>query len=292
MPLSHILSWWAGMALFASMGAAQAALVEEQLQLPVHVVDAYGKAIDRPITLTVFYDDATPAPRPVIVLNHGRDGTPEARAGLGRARFSAASQWFASQGFFVAVPTRIGYGVTAGEDIEDSGNCANKRFPPGFAAAATEVESTLAWVRARPDVQPNRMVVLGQSYGGGTTVAVAARNPAGVVAAINFAGGSGGDPKDNPRNPCGPQRMRQLYAEFGRTAHVPMLWAYTENDKYWGPTIPHDWFKAFIEGGAPAEFHAFEAHGEDGHLLFARFHDVWKPVVAEFLRRQGFDIKD
>lgn len=40
------------------------------------------------------------------------------------------------------------------------------------------------------------------------------------------------------------------------------------------------------------EFVQFPPHGDDGHLLFTRFPQVWQPVVADFLRRQGFDIKD
>lgn len=271
---------------------ARAALIEDQAQMPVSIVDPFGKHIEQSITVTFFHDDATPTPRPAIVLNHGRAGTAEERGAMGRARFTVASAWFARQGFLVAVPTRIGYGVTGGEDVEDSGACGNRRFAPSFAAAADQVEATLDLLRQRPDVDPQRLVVLGQSFGGGTVVAVAARNPSGLQLALNFAGGSGGDPKNNPRNPCSPNRMEDLYASYGHSAHVPMLWAYTENDQYWGPKIPHEWFAAFTGNGANAEFHQFTPHGTDGHLLFSRFPDVWQPVVADFLRRHGFEIKE
>ncbi|HEY4079837.1 MAG TPA: dienelactone hydrolase family protein [Burkholderiaceae bacterium] len=271
---------------------ARAALVEQQVQMPVSIVDAFGKHIEQAITVTLFHDDATPTPRPAIVINHGRAGAAEERGAMGRARFPAASAWFAKQGFLVAVPTRVGYGVTGGEDVEDTGACGDRRFAPGFAAAADQVASTLDLLRQRSDVDVERLVVLGQSFGGGTVVAVAARNPPGVVLAINFAGGSGGDPKNNPRNPCSPNRMESLYARYGHSAHVPMLWAYTENDQYWGPKIPHEWFAAFTGGGADAEFHQFTPHGTDGHLLFSRFPEVWQPVVADFLRRHGFEIKE
>jgi len=32
--------------------------------------------------------------------------------------------------------------------------------------------------------------------------------------------------------------------------------------------------------------------GDDGHATFVRAPAVWQPIVAEFLRAQGFDIKE
>ncbi len=273
---------------------AHAKLIEEQLQLPVSVANAYGKRIDQQITLTIFFDDETPSPRSALVLNHGRAVDAAGRAALGRARYPATAGWFAQRGFIVAVPTRIGYGVTGGEDIEDSGACDRKVYPPGFNAAAQETLAVLDLLRGRPDVQAQRMVAMGQSFGGGTTVALASLNPPGVVAAINFAGGAGGDPVGHPARPCRPAQLEQTFVDYGKTARVPMLWAYTENDKYFGPKYPRQWFEAVkAVSGAPIEFHQFGPHGDDGHLLFIKFPEAWQPVVADFLRRQGFtDFKD
>jgi dienelactone hydrolase len=280
------------LALAALCAAAQAKVVEEQFDLPVQVSDAYGKRIEQPIKVTVFSDDALPGPKPVIVINHGRAGEAAERAAFGRARFAETSRWFARMGFVVALPTRIGYGVTGGEDVENSGACNRKDFPPGFTAAAQQVIATLQAVRGRADAAKDRGVILGQSYGGASTVAAASLNPPGVVAAINFAGGSGGDPKNSPQRPCSPQMIERAYAQFGSSARVPMLWVYTENDQYWGVTHPREWFEAFRRAGGRAEFVQVPPHGDDGHRLFARFPDVWRPIVAEFLRKQGFEMKE
>jgi hypothetical protein len=114
-------------ALVLSLGtAAEAKVVEEQFDLPVLVTDAYGKRIDRSIKVTVFDDDSIDGPKPVIVINHGRAGDPADRATMGRSRYPKASAWFAREGFIVALPTRIGYGVTGGEDVEDAGACSHK----------------------------------------------------------------------------------------------------------------------------------------------------------------------
>ena len=266
--------------------------VEEQIELPVSVQDAYGKRIEHRIAVTLFSDDAVAGPKPVIVINHGRAGEATERAAMGRARYAEASRWFARQGFIVALPTRLGYGVSGGEDVEDTGACNRKNYPPGYAAAAAQVIATLDAVRARPDAAKDRSVVLGQSYGGATVIAVAARMPPGVVAAINFAGGGGGDPKARPRQPCSPPQLERLFAGYGATARMPTLWIYAENDLYWGPSLPRSWFDAYRAAGGVGEFVQVPPHGEDGHQFFGRFVDAWKPTGAGFLRKQGFEIRE
>ena len=280
----------AGALALASAGVASR-IVEEQADLPVKVTDGYGKAVEQAIRLTVFRDDAVDGPRPLIVINHGRATEPQQRAALGRARYPVASAWFVRQGFVVALPTRIGYGVSGGEDVEDSGPCSRKRYPPGFDAAAQETLAVIEFMRRRPDVLPTRTVVLGQSYGGTTAVAVAALNPPGVVTAINFAGGGGGNPQERPENPCGSHLLERLFADYGSRARVPMLWIYAENDKYFGATLPRQWFDAFRQAGGQGEFIRAAAVGDDGHALFSAFPAQWQPAVAEFLGRQGFEMK-
>ncbi len=275
-----------GLGVLATVPAL-AALVEAQFTLPVKVSDAYSKQVERPIVVTTFVDDSTPAPRPVLVINHGRAGDPASRAALGRARYTDNARWFAKFGFIVAVPTRIGYGVTGGEDVEYSGPCSSPNYGPGFTAAAVQVLAVLEHLRARPDVAPDRAVVVGQSYGGASSIAVAALMPTGVQAAINFAGGSGGNPQGSPRRPCQPNRLERTFGGYGRTARMPTLWLYTENDLYFGPKYPREWFEAFRDTGGTGEFHQFPPHGEDGHTLFTSHPATWQPVVEDFLRRQG-----
>jgi len=285
----HVLAACLGL---ATASPAVAAIVEEQHDLPIAVVDAYGKQVAQPIKVTVFVDDTTPRPRPVLVINHGRATDGAGRAALGRARYSDASRWFARLGFAVVVPTRLGYGVSGGDDVEDSGACAAKNYPPGYAAAAEETLAALRFMHQRADTLKDRDVVVGQSYGGATSIAVAALNPAGTVATINFAGGGGGDPKERARSPCSPQRLERLFAKYGETARVPTLWIYSVNDMYFGPDLPQHWFKAFQAAGGSGRFIQVPPFGDDGHATFVRAPAVWQPIVAEFLRAQGFDIKD
>jgi dienelactone hydrolase len=188
--------------MLVTVGIAQARLREDQFDLPVRVFDAYGKTIEHTIKVTVFSDDVNPRPAPVLVLNHGRAVEPEDRVKVGRARFSDASKFFVQRGFIVAVPTRIGYGVSGGEDVEYSGACNRKNYPPGYAAAAAQTLAVLEAVRQRSDAAKNRAVVMGQSYGGATAATVASLNPPGVQASINFAGAGEATPQPTRNNPA------------------------------------------------------------------------------------------
>jgi dienelactone hydrolase len=261
---------------------------EEQVDLPVKVVDAYGKVIERPIKVTIWFDDANPGRRrswcSTTAAPRKRRNAPR-WAGPATA---TASRWFLGRGFIVAVPTRMGYGVSGGEDVEDTGSCSQKNYPPGFAVAAQQTLAVLDFVRQRPDAAKDRAVIMGQSFGGATAVAVAALNPPGVQAAINFAGGGGGNPKTQPQNPCAPHRLEAMYRTYGATAKVPMLWLYTENDMYFGPKLPRQWHEAFTGAGGKAEFIQYPPHGDDGHQLFTRFPAAWQPKVGEFLDAVGF----
>ena len=267
---------------------AGAKLREEQIDVPVSVVAGDGRTVVQPIRVTLFWDDMNPRPAPVLVLNHGRASEASERAALGRARYHVASAFFVERGFVVAVPTRIGYGVTGGEDVEASGNCGGRRYGPAYEAALVETLAVLEATRARPGVDRTRAVIVGQSFGGTVSIAAAARQVPGLVGTVNFAGGGGGNPKTQAQRPCSPQAMQALFAQYGRSARIPTLWLYTENDQYFGPTLPREWFQAFRTAGGAGEFFQFPPYGDDGHSLFSRFPEVWQPRVAEFLDRLGF----
>lgn len=279
----------AGSLAFAAVtGTAQAKLVEEVIRVPVKVVNGYGKEVTQEIVVTLFREDSAPRPYPVLVLNHGRAPDAQGRAAVGRVKYSANSRWLTSLGFLVAVPTRVGYGESGGEDVEDTGDCQRKNYPPGYAASTAQTLQVLEAVRQRKDVAPDRAVVLGQSFGGATSIAVAALNPPGIQAAINFAGGGGGNPKTMPQRPCAPALLERMFGGYGATARMPTLWIYTENDMFFGPKLPRQWFDAFKAAGGTGDYLLFPAHGDDGHPFFTRAPELWQPAVLGFLRAQGY----
>lgn len=277
--------------LLASASACHARIVEEVLDLPVTATDLYGKTTSQTIKLTVFRDDERPA-SPFLVLNHGRPAMPIEFPQMGRVRFAENSKYFVRLGFAVFVPTRIGYGVSGGEDVEYSGRCSRKHYPPAYEAAAQQVLGVIALARSLPYVDPARGVVVGQSFGGAISIAVAAKGEASVVAAINFAGGGGGNPVDRPGNPCSPELLADLFASYGPGAKIPTLWLYSPNDRFLGDRYPKTWFDAFVANGGHGEFVQLPVLqpplGEDGHSSFSRNPAAWRPPVERFLEQNGF----
>jgi dienelactone hydrolase len=266
-------------------GARASEIKERVVKVPVKIEDTYRKVIAREITVSVF-EQAGRAPYPLLVLSHGRPGTAAAvRQSYARVRYSEASTHFASLGYSVWVPTRIGYGVSGtDEDPEDSGACGSKNYPPGYAAATEQVLQVIAYATRLPEIDGSRIVSIGQSFGGATSISLASRGPAGLLAAINFAGGGGGEPNTRRGEPCDSFRLAELFAGYGKTARIPTLWIYTENDRYFAPRHARSWYDAFRAQGGNGELVLLPPHGEDGHLLFARGFSVWKPIVERFLQ--------
>ncbi len=266
-------------------------LREEVQRIDVRVRDLYGRQEEAAIALTT-YRPAGAGPFPLAIISHGR-GEAQERAKQGRQRFETLARYLVSKGFAVFVPTRFGYGDTFGRgfDPEDSGRCSAKRWEPMAVAASDQVLATLARAEKTPWVDTRRWVALGQSVGGLATLAVASRRPPGLVAAINFAGGSGGDPVNRPGDPCGPDDLARLWRAQAASATAPTLWIYWAHDRYWGEQHPRHWAAAWREGGGQVQFHQlppWNSEPVDGHFGIARDMDRWVPLVELFLADAGF----
>ena len=206
---------WLGLALalcalLLALPRAQARTIEEAVEVTVTVKNMYGKESTQPIKVTVFRDTARKR-SPFLVLNHGRAVDPVDFVKLGRVKYSANSKYFVAKGFAVFVPTRVGYGVSGGDDVEYSGACQTKNYPPAYEAAAQQTLKVIEYARGLPYVDPQRGIVVGQSFGGTTSIAVAAKAAPGVIAAVNFAGGGGGNPDTRPQDPCRADLIERLF---------------------------------------------------------------------------------
>ena len=275
----------------APLQARDAGLNEACTRVQVSVKNLYG--IERnDFMLLTHYKPKGDGPFPLVVMNHGRG--PD-RANPARVRYTGIARYWVQRGFAVFVPTRLSYGATGlTPDTEDSGACSNKNYRPMMDAASEQVRSAIAFGKSLPWVDTQRVLVMGQSVGGFTSVAVSGKNYPGVLAAINFAGGSGGDPVGRPEDPCQPHKIGDTMAHFAKTAAVPMLWLYAPNDKFWGEKHPKQWFEHYNAAGGKAQFVALPQVGaarDDGHGAISRTAAFWEPKLDAFIRQLGFNFQ-
>lgn len=245
--------------------------------------------------VTPIYKPAGPGPFPVVLFSHGRAPSAEDRAKPHLPPPGLVRFWLA-RGVAVVAPVRIGYGQTGGPNREDSGlrwdSAGQPQGVPDFSTVADRAAecdlTVLEWLRAQPWVQPQKLILVGQSVGGMTTIKLGSLNLPGVVGLVNFAGGAGGNPALSPGRSAFPSKMTDLYRGYGTLVKVPSLWLYAENDLFWGPDVPGDWFRAFAAGGSPAQFvHTPAVPGHNGHFLVSYGEGFWRKPLEAFAQSLG-----
>jgi len=265
------------------------------VKVPMKGAGVFGSALD--LSSEVFMP-AGSGPFPVLVYAHGRSGTQLERSTLVEVIPRQFLGFWLARGFAVVAPARPGYGKTGGADREvpghswdGRGNCSGVPNPERVATSASAaILTAVEWARAQPWAIDSKILVAGNSVGGLASAALAAANPLGVVAYINFAGGIAGNPDQAPGKSCAPERVRDAFAAYGKTARIPSLWLYAPNDKFWGPDSPARWHAAYVAGGGAAEFVTTPpVPNADGHELIFIGRDLWAPVVEPFLKRVGLE---
>jgi dienelactone hydrolase len=226
---------------------------------------------------------------PLALISHGSPRAPGDRVNMTPLAMLPQALEFARRGFAAVVVMRRGYGGSDGGWAEAYGPCADPDYLAAGAAAASDLEAALEYLARRPDIDAKRTLAVGVSAGGFATVALAADAPAGLVAAIDFAGGRG---SLQDGQVCRGDRLVAAYRAFGERARIPMLWVYAENDHFFGPKLAAQLRDAFTAGGGSVDFVAAPAFGTDGHGLFsAAGVPVWTGFVDLFLQRHDLVLR-
>lgn len=232
------------------------------------------------ITLeATLYRAAGDGPRAVLLFNHGSTGGGTVAPSV-TMRPSRQAQFFVERGFTVLAPMRRGRGASDGAPAEYEGTCEPEVLGAGLARAIEDVDAAMAYLRAQPWTDAERVLIAGQSRGGILSVAYAAERPGMVRGVINFAGGWTSQRCDDG----GRGFNGATFASAGRRTRIPMLWLYAEEDGYYSATWIRRYHEAFAQAGGIARFHLFPAFGGDGHRLVDRV-ELWKAAADNFLRR-------
>ena len=204
-------------ALFALLLLPSVLAVAETVTLPSGEITLHG----------VLYKPEGTGPFPAVIYNHG-----SAPGMMSKEAFAALGPVFASHGWVFFGPYRRGQGLSAsaGPYIGDQIAAAEKAGGVS-AAAATMVRlletdhlddqlAGLAWLRKQSFVQPSRIAVAGNSFGGIETVLGVERG--GYCAGIDSAGGA----QSWARAP----ELQSLMTRAVRNAKAPIFFFQAAND--------------------------------------------------------------
>lgn len=233
-------------------------------------------------------------PFPLAVMNHGVSLNAHERSFFPLAEFRDAAMWFARRGYLVVAPTGPGYAAGALDAPElglfsvfysKIGGCENPNFHDAGIAAAALDKWIIDYMTEQKLAAPDSAIVIGQSAGGWAAIALSSQNLPSVKAIIAFAAGRGGRVGGKPNNNCAPDKLVEATAEFGRTARVPMLWIYVENDTFFGPDLSKRMHAAYTGAGGSAEYHLMPPFGSEGHFFIDSPEAIpqWSPLVSQFL---------
>jgi dienelactone hydrolase len=214
-------------------------------------------------------------PFPVVVIHHGKDtGNNHLQP---RARFLPATREFLQRGYAVVLPMRQGFSKSGGSVVGDGCNIA-----AGGESQADEVRPVVAWIEKQAWADPQRMVMMGQSHGGLTTLAYAQNPHPGFQLFVNFAGGL------RYTNNCQWElAIKDAFSRYGARTQVPSLWFYGENDSYFPPAVVALALEAYRVAGGKAEmvaFGPFGPFGKDAHSMFSSYDGLpiwWSTVQAK-----------
>jgi dienelactone hydrolase len=253
--------------------------------IPIEVAGADGKTQKSEFQLTVFHP-AGNGPFPVVIFNHGRG--PD-NAYPSRFRFLGVAGYFVRRGFAVLVPTRVGYGGHGNAlDPERGQGCDLESAQRQVESVRRHAAAAIDFAGKQPWADATRVVLAGVSVGGYTAVAAASKLTPRPRLTVNFAGGSGGDPKRRAGQPCNPGRIGSVFETAAKSGAPPSVWIYAVNDRYWGAEHPRQWHATFVAAGGKADLHMLEAIGGDGHDLVEPGFRYWRPILDRHLASQGY----
>lgn len=233
----------------------------------------------------LLFRPAGKGPFPLAVINHGSEQDGRVRRRMGLPAYPALTGWLLARGYAVLLPERPGHGATGGPYLEDQGRCSSPDYVRAGERTADSIAAAIGYMTAEPFIRRTGVIVIGHSAGAWGALALAARNPPGVAAVVDFSGGRGGHDRGQPLHNCAPDRLVGAAATFGRTARIPTLWLYAENDTYFGPALSAAMAKAFTAAGGRATYALLPTTAAEGHTLINQPPEVWGGVVGEFLRR-------
>lgn len=222
-----------------------------------------------------------PGPFPAIVYAHGNEPDPS-------TLFETVGPPLAQRGYLVFAPHRRGAGLSAGTTPPLLRLLTDVERREGAAARARvalehlegphldDMAAAIATAKQRPDVRPDQVYMIGNSFGG-VLVLLAAERELGLAGAADFAGAA--------LNWDGSELFRTRLTTAARNARIPLFLGQAANDASVGPT--REIGRVLCAAGKTARAKIWPAYGVtsgDGHAFGIEAVPLWADEVLDFLR--------
>jgi dipeptidyl aminopeptidase/acylaminoacyl peptidase len=229
----------------------------------------------------VLYKPQGNGPFPAVLYNHG-----SAPGMLSNAAFEAIGPLFQRRGWVFFAPYRRGQGLSAsagpyiGDEIAAAVNKGGIHAGAETMIRLLETDhlndqlAALDWLRKQTFVQPQRIAVAGNSFGGIETVLGAERES--FCAAIDASGGA--------QSWAQAPELQTLMTRAVRNSRAPIFFFQAENDYDLSPSRILS--AAMKDAGKVSEMKIYPAFGKsapDGHSFAYLGSSVWADDVFRFL---------
>ena len=221
---------------------------------------------------------------PIALLTHGKPGNAAEMAKVRGETMVREARDMAYRGYLAVAVVRRDYGHSDGKPGVAS-NAPFLQYNPAslqkyFEVEADDLEAVLKAITTRPDADPTRAIAIGGSLGGGVTLALAARNPAGLMAVVNIAGGVRLSNAQGQVT-CPYNNLAEAYGRLAASTKIPSLWIYSQNDRTFDPSVVKNLHTAYTVSGGKATLRMIPPIGEDGHYTM-QLPDGRKNWLAQF----------
>lgn len=228
-------------------------------------------------------------PFPAVLINHGSGRTPDDLKRLGpyEQQSETLGPVFARHGYVCVFLFRRGVGPSTdqGENAVDAMNREFAAHGQGHRNALQmkllegremdDARAALAFLRRLPDVDAQRLAIIGHSFGGSLSVLMTEREPTLRAAVVFSTAGYSWD-----RSP----ELRARLLEAARRTAVPLFFIHAENDYSTNSGKLLDAELARL--GKPHRLRIYPAVGrtaDDGHDFPLNSVATWEPDVFAFL---------
>ena len=218
-------------------------------------------------------------PFPCMITNHG-SGIEQGTSDLCRP---GTASLLMSWGYASFLPHRRGYGESTGTpwDVEVSSEFGTDLYDQQLVARleseSDDVAAAVDYVAQHPDIDAERIAVMGSSFGGTVTLWASTKSSQ-IRCAVDFAGAS--------INWDHTPQLRQAMMDATRRIQCPIYFVQAANDYSVGPTVQLGGLGDEVAQPIFSKvFPAFGLSQDEGHYFERDGSLIWGPEVRAFIER-------